>query len=498
MPLFNLPVEIVERIFDQIIVSRTIARVMRIRLVNGRHDLGSVEHVLTLLTGRFKYFIDNSIFRLRFLSTLDKADYLVSPARRSSARESLPYLHLYLMHQALRARPRSLLGRIRIVAQALSGSDTDLECLSSLVSLAMAENLHGLLMASRAGPSFLDPGDATMEVDVLVAAAHLGRKDYLADVIAKGILPSEAVSINISPDSRVFGWAFLAAAIHGNLEIIKLFLSHFHEYDNARSLLCYRLLARNDVNTCRHEAVYDFVLDTIIAQSKSGRQRERSIFKAALLAAPTPNSVERAAALLPPTFWKAVTWEASIWKELLMRNVEYGNIGMVRHLLSKDVSPNIKAGGSTSIMSSSSIMEAIEAGHDTIVSMLLDSDADPTYEGYDKNNALMKAVWHGRMAIARILLARGVNPNVGNPPPIVLAVFKEHMNMFHLLRDYGARLDTSVTGGLAMKLARFHGLSSMEDVLVHEGIITRYCTLLPRLGHFTVASPRHSRTVLRS
>ncbi|KAI0458964.1 hypothetical protein F5B21DRAFT_458422 [Xylaria acuta] len=72
--------------------------------------------------------------------------------------------------------------------------------------------------------------------------------------------------------------------------------------------------------------------------------------------------------------------------------------------------------------------------------------------------------------LGRILLDRGVNPNVGHPPPVVLAIFKEHLNMFQILRDYGARLDTPETGGLAMALADVHGLSSMQDVLVHEGV----------------------------
>lgn len=182
--------------------------------------------MLTLLAGQFKGFIDSSIFRLRFLSRFANPRYFPPPMRRSSARESLPYLHSYLMYQVLREQPTaaSRLGRIRLAAQVLNGSDGNLECLSSLVCLAITVKVYPLFWESTANPEDLDRCDnADTEADVFVAAAYLGRKDYVAHLIAKGI-PSCQDPYLDSFNSGVFGSALNAATIQGNLEIIKLLL----------------------------------------------------------------------------------------------------------------------------------------------------------------------------------------------------------------------------------------------------------------------------------
>ncbi|CAJ2500327.1 Uu.00g031800.m01.CDS01 [Anthostomella pinea] len=53
--------------------------------------------------------------------------------------------------------------------------------------------------------------------------------------------------------------------------------------------------------------------------------------------------------------------------------------------------------------------------------------------------------------------------NEGCPPPIVLAVFEEDVDMFRLLRKYGAKLDTPETGNWAMGVAQFYELQSITD-----------------------------------
>lgn len=162
--------------------------------------------------------------------------------------------------------------------------------------------------------------------------------------------------------------------------------------------------------------MFNFVLDTIlIARSESGDEIVHSRpLEAALGAASSLNNFERAVALLPPFYHDH-------FKDLegpLMRNVEDGKVEMVRYLLNKGVSPNIDR------LDSTPVTRAIMGGNDTIVRMLLDSDADPTYQTRHRNNALMTAVWQGRVAMASTLLDCGVDPNDGNPPPVVLAVFK--------------------------------------------------------------------------
>ncbi|KAI3343386.1 ankyrin [Ustulina deusta] len=431
-----------------------------------------LNYTLTLLAELFRYFIDDSIFRLRLLSAFARCTDFTEPLTRSPARQSVPYLHSYLMYQALREQPTptSRLGRIRLAARAIDGPDSELTYLSSLVCLAITANVYPLLWKPTIKPDDSDGCDnANTEADFFVAAAYLGRKDHIAHLIAKGV-PYCRNPDGLSFDSQVFGSALSAASMQGNLEMIKLLLLCTPQYCNAGTLpvlVAHRMLIVNSAysdraNTCNQQAVFNFVLDTILVEwFKSGDEAMHSRPLAIVLGcASCPNDFERAALLLPPFYHD----RAMDVKGQLMMNVQDGKVEMVRYLLNKGVSPNIED------LYSTPIIRAIKGGNDTILRMLLDSNADPTYKTLDRNNALMTAVWKGRVAVANILLDRGVDPNEGYPPPIVLAVFKEHLNMFRLLRDHGARLDTPETGGLAMMVAGVHGLSSMQDVLVHEGV----------------------------
>jgi hypothetical protein len=49
----------------------------------------------------------------------------------------------------------------------------------------------------------------------------------------------------------------------------------------------------------------------------------------------------------------------------------------------------------------------------------------------------------------------------GHPPPIVSAVKLEHVAMFRFLRGRGAVLDTPITGGHAVWIAKVVGFDSM-------------------------------------
>ncbi|KAI0545246.1 ankyrin [Xylaria curta] len=448
MSLFHLPVELVMLIFDQIAVSRTISRVMRIRLVNAQ----------------FKQFIDNSVFRFRLLSTFDRDHYFLKSTRRLSVRDCFPYIHSYLMYQVLRAQPSISphLRRVYLAARALG----ELERLDSLMRLAISVYVYPLLGESTAKPEDLgECDDADVEADVFVAAVYLGRKDYIAPRMTANNLPChEHPNANLVY-STIFGSAFAAATMQGNVEMIKLLLLCTPQYRDAGTLpdrilddmLIDNSCHINETSTYNRQALLDFVLDMISNESKSGKKMRSQPFILALRHALFPNQFERAAALMPSSYLMDS-------EDLLITNVEQGNVDMVRYWLDKGVSPNIDPWDSTPLI------KAIKGSNDTIIRMLLDSGSDLSYKTRYKNNALMTAVWKGRIAIANILLDRGVNPNEGYPPPIVIAIFKENLSMFRLLRDHGARLDTPDTGGLAMAIADSHGLSSMQTILMHEGV----------------------------
>lgn len=106
---------------------------------------------------------------------------------------------------------------------------------------------------------------------------------------------------------------------------------------------------------------------------------------------------------------------------------------------------------------------------DTIPRMLLDAGADLNLCPWD-NTALMSAVWKGRVSLVKLLLDRGADVDDGRPPPIVLAVVKERLDMFQVLREHDARLDTPETGGWAMAVANLNGLCSMVHLLEREGV----------------------------
>ncbi|KAI5917768.1 ankyrin repeat-containing domain protein [Camillea tinctor] len=115
------------------------------------------------------------------------------------------------------------------------------------------------------------------------------------------------------------------------------------------------------------------------------------------------------------------------------------------------------------------LLEAVWRRDEEITRILLDAGADPNIN-WLPSTPLVIAVWSCRTSLVKMLLDHGADVNVGHPPPIVVAVVREDLRMFRLLREHGARLDMPETGGWAMALARLRGLSSMVDLLVSEGV----------------------------
>ncbi|RYC63906.1 hypothetical protein CHU98_g2311 [Xylaria longipes] len=289
------------------------------------------------------------------------------------------------MYQALREQPAVThrLGRLRLAAQALNGPDGELECLDSLMRLAISVHVYPLLWESAVKPEDLDGCDnADMEADAFVAAVYLGRKDYVVLQIAANNLPCHEHPDGNSVHSTIFGSALAAAAMQGNLEMIKLLLLGIPQYRNAGTLPD-RILDDMLIDNSRHidqgntrnsESVFDFVLDTIqINKSKSGDKEAHSqSLTLASRRASFPNQFERAAALMPPSYHGRLMDS----EDLLMTNVEHGKVEMVRYWLDKGVSPNIDPWDSTPLIKA--IMSA--SANDTIIKMLLNSNSNASYK----------------------------------------------------------------------------------------------------------------------
>lgn len=107
--------------------------------------------------------------------------------------------------------------------------------------------------------------------------------------------------------------------------------------------------------------------------------------------------------------------------------------------------------------------------NEPIVKMLLEHGVDPNWS-LPELNPLKMAVKLNWLSAVRMLINYGANVNEGKPPPIVIAVEKENMEIFRFLRQKGAVLNTPETGSRAMALAKDKGLVSMVTVLVDAGV----------------------------
>lgn len=115
------------------------------------------------------------------------------------------------------------------------------------------------------------------------------------------------------------------------------------------------------------------------------------------------------------------------------------------------------------------MLNAVRGGGDIITRILLDAGADPNWCS-PHDTVLIEAAQKRNVGLAKLLVDYGADVNFGSPSPIVIAVVKEHVDMLRLFREHGARLDTPESGGWAMAAAKSHGLCSMVELLVSEGV----------------------------
>ncbi|RWA07124.1 hypothetical protein EKO27_g7981 [Xylaria grammica] len=435
MPLFELPPELVEPIFDYIVKSRSFERVMRIRIVSRR----------------FKTCIDSSIFRLDLFSQLVGPPYRLEDLGASN----------YISTRSGSAAARALCERDGDV-----GNEALSACVGSLLTLAM-NGYFGELFREP-GPDELEKcSDEALKADIYVAAIWLGKLSYVESLIADGV---EFCTVGRRKDvhSSIFGDAFHAAGMKGNLDMIKLLLSCIPEYrdtgvlpaDQQRSILSYASMHG-------HEAAFDFAMNLRplnLPQTEAERKVDRDVHyhKRTVDMIPFPKGYEQVVALLGPDH---ELFERRCPTSFLDRSSYLGNEEMVRYFLNKGVPPNYPGDTPGFSPLSSSIL----CGNETIIKLLLEAGADPNVPS-PPYWALSHAIWMGSVSVVKMVLERVTDINVGYPPPIAIAVFKERIDLFRLLREHGARLDTPETGGWAMAVAKMHGLSSMVDVLVREGL----------------------------
>ncbi|KAI1778445.1 ankyrin repeat-containing domain protein [Hypoxylon cercidicola] len=502
MNLLDFPPEIVERIFDGCAFnSCKFRRFMRLRLVSSQ----------------FKYFVDDAIYRL---GLLDSLTYLYGVGWTTVSyrfESSRAFLLEYLAYRAwMEKNPNTLWGRIRRAAVAVSELVGDTEQaavkarVKSLFRLSLGSLSFHSLRAFYFSPmrSQLDHSDEELEKDLCVAAVYLGCRSYIEKLISQGRQFCNWGEIK-DVSSRVFGEAYGAAVFKGDISMIRLLISSNPNYEQSAPLdstLQQRTLSR--AATLGHKELFDWALDSrpidLVEPEDGGednafwRHPEYACLWNAMACTRFPENYERAASMFTPES-KVFRGRGSLLARLT-ENAEAGHVDMVQHFLNQVIWPDQEAGAcglSPGYSRYQPLLAAVKSGNPDIVKLLLNHGADPNWCPV-VNTTLLIATRFSRLSIAKILLEAGAKVNEGCPPPIVVAVFREDMDMFRLLRQYGAKLDTPETGNWAMAVAQFYELESMVDVLVQEGVergvILHRCTERSEVYQPQYLFPRNGQT----
>jgi len=402
----------------------------------------------------------------------------------------LSYFCSYLAYQAKRERlTTSHVGRVYRAARALceeDGSGTGEEavsaCLMSLLRLAVCCQPAILLEA----PNPRSPRECTnadLQHDIDVAALYLGRAAHIERLAASGVEFVDRPGGESGLRSAVFGDAIDAAADGGNLELIQLLLSRMPEHHASTATGGIKIAHKRILHRaaqCGHRALFHFALDsmaipTLLAETAG---RPSPIVVSTLgraLCTPWPDNFERVAAIVGAQSNRLNPRRGGDLSSWLARSAAAGKIELVHHFLNEGAVTANNPGREREytrrplLSLSRALFRATDKRDEVIVEILLNAGAGviaPQRPG----GLLRVAAWKCSIAIAKMLLERGADPNEGRPPAIVVAVCKEHLDMFFLLRQYGARLDTLETGGWAMAVARQYGLDSMVELLIREGV----------------------------
>ena len=118
------------------------------------------------------------------------------------------------------------------------------------------------------------------------------------------------------------------------------------------------------------------------------------------------------------------------------------------------------------------LIEAVEIGNLRTIGNLLDGGADVTAEDAEGYDALSKAARYGKVAVARLLLEHGADPNRQNSTeyqttPLMEASIDGYVAVAQLLLDHGADPDVrDVNGDTALNWATFFGQTRFVETLI--------------------------------
>ncbi|CAG9998215.1 unnamed protein product [Clonostachys byssicola] len=466
MNILSLPPELVTRIFDEFASSAEVKRVMRRRVVSHQ----------------FKRFIDDAIFRLCLLDGHKNRSEAVNYVDRYLPQPEDNFIAEYLAFQASMAKePTSLIGRIWRAAEVVServgdaGKESAHARLKSLCILSLKDSsLVDKLFKARRRSRPTECSAASLAADDRVAAVYLGDEAYIQALVAQGAEFCDwGDTVDVKSD--IFGSAFDAAALAGDVPMIRLLLSSNRHYDPPGSIMPSNLQRHilNRASFCGHANAFDFALDCGPSLDlEAGEKRELSgpgfdCLERAIAKTPIVENYKRGAGMFSPD---SKVFDKKGFGDLdsrLTRSAGLGFVDKMNYFLGLGASADGQCEADDSHFKP--LSWGIRSSNPEVVRILLAHGADPNRFPLC-NTALMKAARESSLPIAKMLIEAGARVNEGLPPPIVVAVFKEDMEMFNLLRRHGARLDTLETGNWAMAVARFHQLDCMVRILEQQGV----------------------------
>ncbi|KAI1355534.1 ankyrin repeat-containing domain protein [Xylaria sp. FL0043] len=488
MQLLDLPQELVIAIFEAITLTRSLVRLLRLRLVS-RHFKFFVEHVIIYARPFPQLMLDTLIIYKRPFPQLMVDPQITLDEPRYTEPPHPFYLELLARRTAAARQPSCSLGRIRHTAVVLcemagdTGHEALVGTLKSLCHLSCSYRVSRRFNERLFSPKFglAAASSDNLEADLCVAAIYLGRRAHVESLIAQGWRFCDWKSEK-DVRSGVFGSAFTAATLRGDVPMMRLLLSSNRNYSENIPYIPYYLREQilDNAASYGYRDAFDFAIDNGpfgVDEWTVEVFTERDRIRRAMILTPIVDNYRRGDSILDDLGTPDAEYVPEN-SELLYYSAVTGRVDMVRYFLDSGISRYRRKSRLTK-----ALRGAVKSGKLDMVSLLLQHGADPNPRA-QLQTPLVIAVKFSSISIARLLLESGANPDVGIPAPILMAVLKEDAMMFRLLLEYGANLDNRMTGARAMAIAQLWGFESMIDMLAEEGVKRG-----PILKHLELAEP---------
>jgi ankyrin repeat protein len=329
---------------------------------------------------------------------------------------------------------------------------------------------------------------ADLEVDLLSAATYFGCLSLVGDLLDRGCIPAQQNGLLPSP--------MYVAAWSGRAEMLQIMQEHLPDLEDSpqSSIRSHRKVGPGSLEGAAVRGDMDMVRLALYPPSRKivtppgddneakernslliGRYEPGSVpifsdlyryIEDAMRKTASPEVYQYLRSFVDPASYKISLGRRRLEREFATK-VAAGDLVMVRHLLGIGVDPVGEK------MQRPPLVAAVQAGHDDVVDLLLQYDADLN-KHTDHHGLLLTAAAHlGSMTMMQKLLDAGAKLGERwDADPLWHALRKEHSAMVELLLRMGAGSARSRSSCFAMALDT--GLESMVSILELWGVEEDY------------------------